>query len=274
MSEDVNKNTGYSKIKNILHNGEYDSLRGHIRKAGLKYGTVQGRLAKNMSLEEALSKPPGKSGTRYNGNPPPKPPLQKEQHGLSDSSEYNIYLKMISRCHNEKDLGYSYYGERGIKVCDRWRNSFRHFISDMGFRPSKRHSIDRIDNNKGYSPDNCRWATKTEQSNNRRSNRNVVYNGEKLTATELANKLGVGSEYIYTRLNNSVSVDDIVEMAKKYRSSFYNYKGKLKTLTGHALEHGLSHDTLKNRLAKGLTIEQAIESPRRPGVFLTKRKDG
>lgn len=261
----------FPKSKKILYNGKTQSLRSHIKDAGLGYGTVQARLAKGMTLEEALALPPGKTGTRYHGNPPPKPPLQRELHGLSETSEYNIYLKMISRCHNEKDKVYSYYGARGIEVCQIWRSSFMSFIQDMGFRPSKEHSIERKDNDGGYNPDNCKWATKLEQSNNRRSNRVVEYNGQTMTATQLSEELNVGSEFVYQRLNRGTPVDEIVEQAKEYRNTFHTYKGKLKTLSGHAIDYGISYKTLKKRMSAGLTIDEAIELPAMPGVFLTTR---
>lgn len=101
------------------------------------------------------------------------------------SVEYTTWTRMITRCTNANLPGYADYGGRGITVCDRWRHSFQAFLDDMGLRPSPSHSLDRRDNNRGYEPDNCHWATDIEQCNNRRSTYHYQYQGATMTAREI-----------------------------------------------------------------------------------------
>lgn len=91
----------------------------------------------------------------------------KPKHGLAKIPEYFIWKTMRQRCINPKNNSYQWYGAIGIKFCDRW-NKFQNFIDDMGRRPSDNHSIDRINPYGDYEPSNCRWATLTEQANNKR----------------------------------------------------------------------------------------------------------
>lgn len=85
--------------------------------------------------------------------------------------EYTVWIGIKQRCYNPKASGYSYYGERGIRVCERWLNSFDDFYFDMGPKPSPKHSIDRIDVNGNYEPSNCKWATPNEQARNKRDSK-------------------------------------------------------------------------------------------------------
>ena len=104
---------------------------------------------------------------------------------------------MKVRCDNPNATGYANYGGRGIKVCDRWRTSFAAFLADMGPKPSPKHSIDRIDNDRGYERGNCRWATPKEQ---RRNSRTFVMTPERLTDLRLHVANG-GSVFAWTKKN-------------------------------------------------------------------------
>lgn len=103
-------------------------------------------------------------------------------HGLSKTRTYKIWKGLKKRCYNTNNRSYKNYGQRGITVCRRWA-SFQSFLKDMGECPSGM-SIDRIKNNKGYSPDNCRWSTHHQQMNNMRTNNRIRFNGQTKTLAE------------------------------------------------------------------------------------------
>ncbi len=106
---------------------------------------------------------------------------------------------MLSRCRNPNSDGYREYGGRGITVCERWL-SFENFLADMGERPPDT-TIDRIDNDSGYEPDNCRWATRAQQANNTRRTRILDVGGERLTVPEWSARTGIPIQIIHGRLH-------------------------------------------------------------------------
>lgn len=121
-------------------------------------------------------------------------------HGNSAAPEYRVWNGLIDRCENPNNNSYHRYGGRGITVCPRWRESFEAFYADMGPRPSPRHQLDRKDNEKGYEPGNCRWATKAVQANNTRSNRRLTVRGETKTLAEWASVTGHPQRRVWARL--------------------------------------------------------------------------
>lgn len=117
------------------------------------------------------------------------------------SREYRVWQMMKDRCHNPKNKDFRFYGARGIKVCGRWRNSFDAFISDVGPRPTPKHQIERLNNNKHYTPGNTAWKTKIEQANNTRGNRRIEYDGQTKTLSEWSRFTGLEAATIRTRID-------------------------------------------------------------------------
>lgn len=141
-----------------------------------------------------------------------------KKHGMRLSDEYRIWRHMRTRCENEKCPAYKNYGGRGIFVCDKWK-TFVGFFEDMGKRPSKEHSIDRIDNLKGYSPENCRWATYKEQNRNRRDNRMFVVDGISASLAEHCERRNLKYKTIHRRIVCGASIEIALNGARLKRNS-------------------------------------------------------
>lgn len=114
----------------------------------------------------------------------------KERHLKTKTPTWNAWINIKQRCLNPNNSGYKYYGGRGIKICHNWRKSFPSFLRDMGERPSKKHSIERINNNRGYSKTNCKWATRFEQARNKR---NTIFKKTDIVIIKRLYELGVNS---------------------------------------------------------------------------------
>ncbi len=116
------------------------------------------------------------------------------------TTERAIWTGMVRRCYLPIDTNFDLYGGRGIRVCQRWLDSYRNFLADMGPRPSNTHSIDRIDNNGDYSKENCRWANRREQARNRRDNVWIDFAGERLILAEWSRRTGLHPSTIGRRI--------------------------------------------------------------------------
>lgn len=123
------------------------------------------------------------------------------QHGMSRTPEYRAWCNLVQRCTNPANPRFADYGGRGISVCTRWRESFPAFLEDMGPRPSASHLIDRIDNDRGYEPGNCRWTTMREQARNKRSNVVLEFEGERVILADLRARFGVSGALWWLRVH-------------------------------------------------------------------------
>jgi len=146
------------------------------------------------------------------------PPHHLTTHGKEGTPTYAAWANMKHRCSSKSHKQYSGYGGRGIKVCDRWLN-FSNFLADMGVRPEGL-TLERKDNNSGYSPENCKWATRVEQQRNRRACRYLIINGVTRCAREWAEVSGTRRVTIYKRLERGLSperaVFDPVNQSKSF----------------------------------------------------------
>jgi hypothetical protein len=129
-------------------------------------------------------------------------------HGHSETKEFRAWGKMIARCHAIKDPHYPRWGGRGIFVCERWRNSFAAFLEDMGESPSQDHTLERVDNDGPYCPENCRWAPHAEQARNSRKNRRLSFRGRTMILADWARELGLPAYVLSDRLRRGWSVEE------------------------------------------------------------------
>lgn len=123
----------------------------------------------------------------------------RSSHGMTGTRVYRIWQAMLNRCRNSGGINWENYGGRGISVCERWER-FENFFSDMG-SPPKTFSIERIDNNGDYCPENCKWASRVEQSRNKRANRFIEFNGEAKCLTDWARGIGINQASLRERLD-------------------------------------------------------------------------
>lgn len=140
--------------------------------------------------------------TRYTAN-------RTTTHGMTMSPTYRSWSHMKERCTNKSCKDYPNYGGRGIKVCDRWLDSFENFLSDMGVKPANT-SIDRIDNDGPYCEYNCKWSTRVEQNKNKRSNVHITVDGVTKLLCEWAEHTGINATTISRRIKNGWNVKDAV----------------------------------------------------------------
>lgn len=194
--------------------------------------------------------------------------LQKERaargkttHGLSRTVEYNLWNGIKARCENPNEIGYDNYGGRGIKMCERWRHSFENFLTDVGRRPGPEYSLDRIDNNGDYEPENTRWATRKEQTNNTRRNHLLEYNGEKLTISQWSDRTGISRMLLRYRIMANWSAEKALTTPSDRNS--LEFQGERLTFSQWAKKMNIPVRTLRYRIKIGWSVEQVLTTPSR-----------
>lgn len=190
--------------------------------------------------------------------------INKITHGKYGTRLYKIYRGMITRCENPNSPSYPRYGGRGISICKEWREDGIGFMNFYDWAISNGYSdelsIDRIDNDRGYSPDNCRWATATMQANNRSTSAYITYAGVTKTATEWARDLGVESATLISRRNKGWPDDDIIEIPINYLfNQVMSSSGNLKTISEWSDISGINRSTLYDRIFRcGWNTDRAL----------------
>lgn len=184
----------------------------------------------------------------------------KFTHKMSNSRLYVIWCNMKQRCYNQNNPNYYRYGGRGITICPEWLDDFMNFYEwSMKNGYSDNLTLDRKDNNKGYYPDNCRWATETEQANNKRNNAIIQYMGENKTIHELANEYKIDHGCLRWRIDNGWDIEKALKTPSHKRCIDFN--GKTKTLQEWAEKYGLKYSCLQWRIDNGWDIEKALTTP-------------
>ena len=183
---------------------------------------------------------------------------------ISKLPEYSTWTAMKRRCYNPNWHAYHRYGGRGIMICDRWLNSFQNFYGDMGPRPVG-YEIERKNNDIGYSPDNCEWASRTSQSNNTSASRKIEFKGTTKTLSEWAKHLGISRDRLAARIDRLGMTLDQAFTSERLRcdgsrmaQSTYTHDGMTMSLCEWSRMTGIKYGTLWARLKRGSNIGSAV----------------
>lgn len=186
---------------------------------------------------------------------------------------------MKDRCYNPRSQRYDRYGARGIRVCERWRRSFVKFYEDLGPRPSPAHSLERLDNDGNYEPSNVMWALRDRQNNNKSTSRFIEFRGERLTLTQWANRLGIGTKTIEHRINIgwpielalSLPVSRNQRVILTARNHLLDFNGESLTIAEWSRRTGLSANIIAKRVSSGWSSELALTTPPRMYVLRSNK---
>lgn len=188
-------------------------------------------------------------------------PAKRTIHGMSREPLYNIWTTMKARCLSTKSKAYPIYGKRGITICDEWKENypqFKKWAIEQGYK--KGLTLERIDNNGPYNPQNCTWASRTIQANNRRNNRLISFNGKTLTMAQWSKRTGIKQHTLRRRIVAGWPIDEALsgELRKDVK---YSFDGKSQPLKEWAAQTKIGYSTLRNRLNSGWSIEKTLTKP-------------
>ena len=192
-------------------------------------------------------------------------------HGMSKTKFYNTWLGMKSRCYNEKEISYPNYGGRGIAICEKWM-IFENFKDDMHeaflehveLYGEKNTSIERVNNNGNYEPDNCKWATTQEQNRNTRQVKLYLYKNQMLNLMEISEIEGINYRTLRARIfQYGWTLEESLKKSKnkwaRKGHELFEHKGEMKTLSEIAKGEGINKTTLFDRIKRQkMTIEEAV----------------
>lgn len=169
--------------------------------------------------------------------------------------EYRIWKSMKSRCYSPSQTK-GYYKKDNIQVCERWKNSFENFIEDMGMMPSEEYSIERIDYNKDYCPENCKWILQKEQSKNRRNILIYTYDGKTMILKDWARYLGLSYSMLHKRIKKGVPFEQAIKPDCYGRLVEIN--GEKKTVSEWCEFYNLNKGDVFSRINRGWSREDAL----------------
>ena len=170
-------------------------------------------------------------------------------HGMTGSKTYRIWQAMLNRCRNKNVINYQHYGGRGIIVCDRWQNSFEHFVEDLGECPDE-YSIERVDCNGNYEPDNCVWIHRSAQQANARSA--VWYEGQRVR--DLMSQYGLKETTVWSRINRGQPMN-----GKLRGNNMLTFNGMTMNQKDWAKHLGVSPATITRRIKLGLSLSEVLQ---------------
>ena len=178
--------------------------------------------------------------------------------GPKPSTTYFTWAGMVARCTNPGNSHFPHYGGRGIKVCERWQ-TFENFLADMGEKPGPRMSVERIDNSKGYSPENCRWATDAEQARNRRNNRHLTLGRKTQTMADWAEELGIHPATLSDRVRTGMTDQEaLTSPVRRFNGKPLTYRGETHTIAEWARILDVPVQMLYQRFHRGWPVGRIL----------------